>query len=105
MVSAVAGTTVTISTGILAGLPAGATLQAAPPGPAFGTADSLYEYFLIDTQTQPAVQTSRIRLALSAVQLFVERIIRNLEPLTSPSDVGHAAVGVDEALPRLAGQP
>ena len=87
VVSAVAGTTVTISTGILAGLPAGTTLQAAPPGPAFDTADSLYEYFLIDTQTQPAVQTSRIRLALSAVQLFIERVIRNLEPLASPSDV------------------
>ena len=38
-------------------------------------ADSLYEYFLIDTQTQPPVLTSRIRLALSTVQLFIERIV------------------------------
>ena len=34
----------------------------------------------IDTQTQPPVLTSRIRLALSTVQLFIERVIRNLEP-------------------------
>jgi hypothetical protein len=56
-------------------------------GPAFDDADSLFGYFLIDTQTQPAVETSRIRLALSAVQLFIERVIRNLEPQTCPSDV------------------
>ena len=33
------------------------------------------------------MQTSRIRLALSAVQLFIERVIRNLEPLASPADI------------------
>ena len=59
----------------------------APAGPAFDNPDSLFEYFLIDTQTQPAVETSRIRLALSAVQLFIERVIRNLEPQACPSDV------------------
>ena len=48
------------------------------------TADDLYQYFLIDTQTQPPVLTSRIRLALSTVQLFVERVVRNLEPQVSP---------------------
>ena len=87
VVSAVTGTTITISPGILGALPAGSGVQVTPAGPAFDTPDSLYEYFLIDTQTQPVVETSRIRLALSAVQLFVERVIRNLEPLASPSDV------------------
>jgi hypothetical protein len=86
-VSAVAGTTVTLTTGILAALPSGSNLLLAPAGPAFDTPDSLFAYFLIDTQTQPAVETSRIRLALSAVQLFIERVIRNLEPQASPSDV------------------
>jgi len=90
MVTAVTGTTLTISTGILAAVGAGAILLAAPSGPAFDTADSLYEYFLIDPQTQPAVETSRIRLALSAVQLFIERVIRNLEPLACPADISAA---------------
>jgi Neuraminidase-like domain/FHA domain/Salmonella virulence plasmid 28.1kDa A protein len=90
MVTAVAGTAITLSAGTLAALPAGTNLLAAPAGPAFDTPDSLYEHFLIDPQTQPAVQTSRIRLALSAVQLFVERVIRNLEPLASPADISAA---------------
>ena len=46
-----------------------------------------FEYFLIDPETQPPVQTSRIRLALSAVQLFIERIVRNLEPQIAPTDI------------------
>ncbi len=50
------------------------------------TADRLFEYFLIDVQTQPAVQTSRIGLALSSVQLFIERVIRGLEPLATAAD-------------------
>ena len=43
-------------------------------------ADQLYEYFLIDPATEPVVQTSRLRLAISAVQLFVQRCLLNLEP-------------------------
>jgi hypothetical protein len=54
---------------------------------AINTPDKLYEYFLIDPETQPPVETSRIRLALSAVQLFIERILRNLEPEVSPGDI------------------
>ena len=87
VVTAVAANTITISAGVLAALPAGSPLAAVPPGPAFDTADSLYEYFLIDPQTQPPVETSRIRLALSAIQLFTERVIRNLEPHASPADI------------------
>ncbi len=54
---------------------------------AINTPDKLYEYFLIDPETQPPVETSRIRLALSTVQLFIERILRNLEPEVSPGDI------------------
>jgi hypothetical protein len=46
----------------------------------FTLADQLYEYFLIDPATEPVVQTSRLRLAISAVQLFVQRCLLNLEP-------------------------
>jgi len=42
--------------------------------------DDLYEYFLVDAATEPVVQTSRLRLAISAVQLFVQRCLLNLEP-------------------------
>ena len=43
------------------------------------TADKLFEYFLADVQMQPCIQTSRIRHALSSVQLFIERCLMNLE--------------------------
>jgi hypothetical protein len=52
--------------------------------------DGLYDLLLVDTQTQPAVLTSRIRLALSTVQLFIERIIRNLEPTCAAADIDTA---------------
>ncbi|MEU4419671.1 neuraminidase-like domain-containing protein [Actinoplanes sp. NPDC024001] len=42
--------------------------------------DQLYEFFLIDPATEPVVHTSRLRLAISAVQLFVQRCLLNLEP-------------------------
>ena len=51
------------------------------------TADDLFGYFLFDTQMQPCMETSRIRHALSSVQLFIERALRNLEPLVSPGDI------------------
>jgi hypothetical protein len=54
---------------------------------AIKTADDLYALFLIDPSTEPAVLTSRIRLALSAVQLFVERISRSLEANVSSADI------------------
>src|SRR5262249_13434242 len=56
-------------------------------GLSVATADDLSEYLLMDVETQPAVETSRIRLALSSVQLFIERILRNLEPKVSPNDI------------------
>lgn len=59
---------------ILAGLGIAATANRR------ATADDLYGYFLMDVQMQPCMQTSRIRLALSAVQLFVQRCLCGLEP-------------------------
>jgi hypothetical protein len=65
-----------------------------PPSPDdlrnINTADKLYEYLLIDPQTEPAVETSRIRLALSAIQIFIERCQRNLELKVSPANVNAA---------------
>ncbi|MES2520777.1 MAG: neuraminidase-like domain-containing protein [Bacteroidota bacterium] len=48
-------------------------------------ADGLYEYFLIDVQMGAKMDTSRIKQAISAVQLFVQRILLNLEPNVLPS--------------------
>jgi Neuraminidase-like domain/Putative peptidoglycan binding domain len=59
----------------------------AAPYDGVDTADKLFEFFLIDVQNQPAVLTSRIRLALSSVQLFIERVLRGLETQTSPADI------------------
>jgi hypothetical protein len=79
--------TITLSVATLAAMPAKTTLSAAPYATTFESADSLYEYLLVDVQTQPPVLTSRIRLALSEVQLFTERVIRNLEPQVSAADI------------------
>jgi hypothetical protein len=57
------------------------------PNNTIQTADDLYAWFLIDPLTQPPVETSRIRLALSSVQLFIERIVRNMEPKVSSADI------------------
>jgi hypothetical protein len=57
------------------------------PSPEIETPDQLYEYFLVDIQMDACMQTSRIRLALSTVQLFVQRCLLNLEPSVSPSSI------------------
>jgi hypothetical protein len=49
------------------------------------TLDKLFEYFLMDVQMDPCMQTSRIRHALSSVQLFIERCLMNLEKGIAPS--------------------
>jgi hypothetical protein len=58
------------------------------------TADKLFEFFLMDVQMEPCMQTSRIRHALSTVQLFIERCLMNLEPRAS---LGSAASSLDNA--------
>lgn len=42
-------------------------------------ADSLFEFFLIDVQMAACMQTSRIKQAISTVQLFVQRCMLGLE--------------------------
>ncbi len=86
--SSAAATTVTLSNAIVTAMPAGGLVTFEPLDSTVITdPDSLYEYFLIDTQNEPAVLTSRILLALSTVQLFIERIVRNLEVAVSPGDI------------------
>lgn len=41
--------------------------------------DGLFEYFLIDVQMEPCMETSRIKQAISSVQLFVQRCFLGLE--------------------------
>ncbi len=59
----------------------------APPYDGTDTADKLFEFFLIDVENEPAVLTSRIRLALSSTQLFIERVLRGIETQTTPADI------------------
>src|SRR5262249_9023711 len=51
------------------------------------TPDKLFEYFLMDVQMEPCMQTSRIRHALSSVQLFIDRCLMHLEPRVAPSSI------------------
>jgi hypothetical protein len=47
--------------------------------------EELYEEFLIDPGMEPVVLTSRLRLAISSVQLFIQRTFLNLERRVHPS--------------------
>ncbi len=51
------------------------------------TPDKLFEYLLMDPQMEPCMETSRIRHALSSVQLFTEMCLRNLVPQVNPQDI------------------
>jgi hypothetical protein len=51
------------------------------------TPDQLYEYFLIDVSMSPCMSTSRVRQAISSVQLFIQRCQLNLEPGVSPKSI------------------
>jgi ABC toxin-like protein/neuraminidase-like protein len=51
-------------------------------------ADGLFEYFLIDTQMTPLVETSRIKQAIATVQVYVQRCLLGLEePYGVPATV------------------
>lgn len=41
--------------------------------------NDLYAYLLIDTQMEPVMQSSRIKQATSTVQLYIDRVLMNLE--------------------------
>ena len=51
------------------------------------TPDKLFEYFLIDVEMDPCMKTSRIKQAISSVQLFVQRCLMNLEPCVDSADI------------------
>lgn len=51
-------------------------------------ADGLFEYFLIDVQMEPCMETSRIKQAISSVQLFVQRCFLGLEEADSSIKAG-----------------
>ena len=53
--------------------------------PHFDRLEQLFEYFLIDPGVEPVVQTSRIRTAIGAVQIFIHRCLLNLEPWVAPA--------------------
>lgn len=51
------------------------------------TPNKLFEYFLMDVAMAPCMQTSRVRHALSSVQLFIERCLMSLERRVSPQSL------------------
>lgn len=53
----------------------------------FTRIEQLFEYFLIDPGMEPVVQTSRIRLAISSIQLFIQRCLLNMEKGVQPSAI------------------
>lgn len=57
------------------------------PRNGFDRLEQLFEYFLIDPGMEPVVQTSRIRLAISSVQLFIQRCLLNLELQVQPTAI------------------
>lgn len=50
----------------------------------FERVEELFEYFLIDPGMEPVVQTSRLRLAISSLQTFIQRCFLNLESNVVP---------------------
>jgi Neuraminidase-like domain len=46
--------------------------------------EQLFEFFLIDPGMEPVVRTSRLRLAISSVQTFIQRCLLNLELEVNP---------------------
>lgn len=50
--------------------------------------DELYEYLLIDVEMKPISMTSRLKQAICSVQLFIDRVLLNLEHPNSNPAVG-----------------
>ncbi len=45
----------------------------------YASVEYLFEHFLVDPGTEPVVETSRIQLAITSVQTFIQRCLMNLE--------------------------
>src|SRR5207249_4077447 len=61
-------------------------------------ANQLFEYFLIDAEMSACMETSRIKQAISSVQLFIQRCLLNLESSIEPAtgdQVGVVASAID----------
>jgi hypothetical protein len=54
------------------------------------SANDLYGHFLVDVEMSPCMLTSRLVLATSSVQLFVQRCLLNLEPDVPPESIDTA---------------
>ncbi|MBE9570423.1 MAG: peptidoglycan-binding protein, partial [Proteobacteria bacterium] len=50
-------------------------------------ANDLYDHFLIDPEMSPCMMTSRLKLAISTVQLFIQRCLMNLEEWKIPNAI------------------
>jgi hypothetical protein len=58
--------------------------------------NQLFEYFLVDPGMEPVVQTSRLRLAMSSLQTFIQRCLLNLENgNTSNANINVSASAID----------
>ncbi|WP_316753710.1 neuraminidase-like domain-containing protein [Pedobacter gandavensis] len=68
-------------------------------------ANGLYEHLLIDVEMKPMVMTSRIRQAICSIQLFLDRVLMNLEFLkgdvSKPIPMNQEAVDSWKSLRRL----
>lgn len=53
--------------------------------PGLSSAEKVFEYFLVDPGTEAVVQTSRLRLAISSLQTFIQRCFLNLEKQVHPA--------------------
>ena len=76
-----------------------------PPAPDVTTPDDLYEHFLVDVQMDSCMQTSRIRLALSHGAALHHALPDEPRAGRVAGVDPRRPLGVDEALPRLGGQP
>jgi hypothetical protein len=59
------------------------------------SSNQLFEYFLVDPGMEPVVQTSRLRLALSSVQTFIQRCLLNLENANGQAALNVFPGGID----------
>lgn len=71
-------------------------------GKHWASIDELYEYLLIDIQMDACMITSRIKQAISSVQLFMDRVLMNLEP--GVTYVDEHSVPSDEVAKQFADQ-
>jgi hypothetical protein len=57
--------------------------------------EQLFEYFLVDPGMEPVVQTSRLRLAMSSLQTFVQRCLLNMENANVNAELNVSASAID----------